>query len=48
MDLLPGLAEYEKKIRDTIGLRQQPRLPREQALFVAGCNADHRDISLSF
>jgi tripartite ATP-independent transporter DctM subunit len=47
-ELLPGLAKYEEAIRGTIGLRQQPRLPREQALFVAACNADHRDISLSF
>ncbi len=47
-ELLPGLARYEEAIRDTIGLRQQSRLPREQALYVAACNADHRDISLNF
>jgi len=47
-EILPALRTYEEKIRDTIGLRQQPRLPREQALFVAGCSSDHRDISLSF
>ena len=47
-ELLPGLNAYEEAIRGTIGLRQQPRLPREQALFVAACNAGHRDISLSF
>ena len=46
--LLPGLTKYDEAIRDTIGLRQQPRLPREQALFVAACNSGHRDISLSF
>jgi predicted nucleic acid-binding Zn-ribbon protein len=43
-----GLAEYEAAIRDTIGLRGQPRLPEEQALFVASCSAGHKDISLSF
>ncbi|WP_297773001.1 TRAP transporter large permease subunit [uncultured Roseovarius sp.] len=47
-DLLPELKAYEAAISGTIGLRQQPRLPREQALFVASCNAEHRDISLNF
>ena len=47
-ELLPGLTKYDEAIRDTIGLRQQPRLPRKQALYVAACNAGHRDISLSF
>ncbi len=47
-DLLPGLRTYDEGIQDTIGLRQQPRLPREQALFVASCSAEHRDISLNF
>ncbi len=46
--VLPVLEAYDAAIRDTIGLRSQPRLPEEQALFVAGCNAAHRDISLSF
>ena len=46
--LLPGLQAYEVAIRETIGLRQQPRLPRPQALAVANCAADHRDISLRF
>ena len=43
-----GLAAYDAAISDTIGLRGQPRLPKEQALYVASCNAGHRDISLSF
>ena len=47
-ELLPGLQAYDAAIQDTIGLRQQPRLPREQALFVAACSAEHRDISLNF
>ncbi len=47
-ELLPALSRYEAAIRDTIGLRQQPKFPRDQALFVAGCKADHRDISLRF
>ncbi len=46
--VLPGLSAYEREIRQTIGLRQQPRLSRDAALYIAGCNSDHRDISLSF
>jgi len=47
-ELLPELATYREAIKDTIGLRGQDRLPREQALFVASCSAGHRDISLNF
>ena len=47
-ELLSGLGSYEALIRDNIGLRLQERLPRDKALDVASCNADHRDISLSF
>lgn len=47
-DLLPGLQAYETAIRNTIGLRLQSRLPKEQALAIAACNATHRDISLHF
>ncbi len=46
--LLPQLATFDAAIRDTIGLRGQRRLPREQALYVAGCSASHRNLSLSF
>ncbi len=47
-DLLAELNRYEAAIANTIGLRQQARLPKEQALFVASCTARHRDISLNF
>ena len=47
-DLLPGLSAYEETIRGTIGLRQQPVLPKEAALAVAGCMSYHKDISLNF
>lgn len=47
-DLTPRLQAYEAAIRDTIGLRSQPKLKRELALYAARCNADHRDISLNF
>ncbi|MEM8795704.1 MAG: TRAP transporter large permease subunit [Pseudomonadota bacterium] len=47
-ELLPGLVAYKDATRDTIGLRAQSRLPREQALFVAACSSGHRDIGLNF
>jgi chromosome segregation ATPase len=47
-ELLPELRNYDLAIKGTIGLRQQPRLPRTQALFVASCSSVHRDISLNF
>jgi hypothetical protein len=47
-ELLPGLRSYDAAISGTIGLRSQARLPDEQALFVAACQSNHRDISLSF
>jgi len=47
-ELLPDLESYEASIRDTIGLRQQPRMPRDQATELVGCTAQHRDISLHF
>jgi len=45
---LPGLQTYEQAIRNTIGLRKQPKLPTEQAVEVAGCLSYHRDVSLNF
>ena len=47
-ELLPELMTYREAIKDTIGLRGQDKLPREQALYVASCSAGHRDISLNF
>ncbi len=46
--ILPGLMAYREELGDTIGLRQQPVLPKEQALYVAACTSTHRDVSLSF
>lgn len=46
--VLPKLAEYEAAIRTTIGLRQQDRLQDDFAADVAGCMADHRNLTLYF
>ncbi|WP_283644608.1 TRAP transporter large permease subunit [Marinovum algicola] len=47
-DLEPDLAAYFAILSDTVGSRQQARLSRDQALFIAACNAGHRDISIHF
>lgn len=46
--LLPSIQSYLDGISDTLGARQQDKMSREQALFLAGCSAGHRDISLNF
>ncbi len=47
-DLSEDLSAYQVAIRDTIGLRSQPDMTREQSLYAAACGAHHRDISLNF
>ncbi len=46
--VLPALERYEETIRNTIGLRQQRRLPDDLAIEVAGCLSSHKDVSLYF
>ena len=46
--LKPGLQAYVESIQDTLGSRQQQRLSRDQALYIASCTASHRDLSLNF
>lgn len=46
--VLPGLSRYEAAIRNTIGVRQQDRLPREDALSIAACQAVPPNLSLEF
>ena len=46
--LRSGLNTYLDGIRDTLGIRQQARFTRDQALEMASCTAYHRDISLNF
>ncbi len=44
----PELSAYEQSLRSTLGIRQQNKFTEEQALFVANCVSDHRDVSLNF
>ncbi len=46
--LKPGLEAYVNAINETLGARQQKRLSRDQALYLASCTASHRDLSLNF
>ena len=39
---------HDKIISETIGLRLQSKLTKEQAIYVSRCNSIHRDISLNF
>ncbi|MFU1478485.1 TRAP transporter large permease subunit [Roseovarius sp. C7] len=43
-----GLLAYSAEISDTLGARQQSRFTREQALYIAACNSEHKDVSLNF
>ena len=42
------LAELSVTLKDTLGIRSQRNMTREQALYVASCGSHHTDISLSF
>ena len=46
--LKPGLETYVNSLKETLGARQQKRLSRDQALYIASCTASHRDLSLNF
>lgn len=46
--LKAGLTAYLETLKPTIGIRAQAKLTRDQALYLAGCQSGHRDISLSF
>ena len=47
-DLLPKLIKFDNSVKDTIGLRLQKKLSKEQAKYVAACRSVHKDISLNF
>jgi tripartite ATP-independent transporter DctM subunit len=46
--LAPGLRTYLDALRSTVGARSQFKMPRDVALYVAGCQSTHRDISMHF
>jgi hypothetical protein len=48
LNLGPQLEEYDAAIKNTIGIRSQDRLNKNQAIEIAKCSAKHRDIALRF
>ena len=47
-ELAQPLEEYKLFLSDSIGLRLQKKLNKEQALAVSACKSSHEDISLFF
>ena len=47
-ELLPQLNKFDDSIKNTIGLRLQEKLTKEQAKYVAACRSTHTDVSLNF
>ena len=43
-----GHEDYVATLTPTLGVRQQPRLSRDQALYLAGCKARHESLELHF
>ena len=46
--MLPSIKSFDNSIKNTIGLRLQEKLTKEQAKYVAACKSKHKDISLNF
>ncbi len=47
-DVAKQIISFEATMADTLGLRSQPKMNRDQALYVASCQSHHRDVSLKF
>ena len=47
-DFTTSVATYLDALSGTVGMRQQPKMTRDQGLFIASCQSGHRDISLNF
>ena len=46
--VLLNLNKFINSIKYNVGVRQQPKLNRDLALYAATCNADHKDLSIHF
>ncbi len=46
--VLLNLNTFMNSIKFNVGIRQQPKLNRDLALYAATCNADHKDLSIHF
>ena len=43
-----SLKNYLDKTKGSLGIRAQDKFNKDLALYLARCNANHRDISLNF
>ncbi len=43
-----SLNTYLEKTKGSLGIRAQDRFSKDLALYLARCNANHRDLSLNF
>ena len=48
ISIMPKLKDYLDVISTSIGVRQQTKIPRELALYLAKCRSTHQDLSLYF
>ena len=48
ISIMPKLKDYLDVISTSIGVRQQNKIPRELALYLAKCRSSHQDLSLYF
>ena len=46
--IVSELKNYLKIVSTSIGVRQQSKLPRELALYLADCRASHKNLTLFF
>ena len=46
--IVSELENYLKIVSTSIGVRQQNKLPRELALYLADCRASHKNLTLFF
>ena len=46
--IISELENYLKIVSTSIGVRQQNKLPRELALYLADCRASHKNLTLFF
>jgi succinate dehydrogenase hydrophobic anchor subunit len=48
INVIQKLNNYLKFVSNNVALRQQSKLPRNVALYLAKCNSEHRDLSIYF
>ena len=46
--VLINLNKFINLIKYNVGIRQQDKLNRDLALYIATCNSDHKDLSIHF